>query len=173
MNIYEHSTGIMELGTTASGALIYTLKNKEAAGGKTIILKRLKAISGFSGTAASTAVTFGITKIASGTPAAGSTTVATSNIGQKNGHGIDSIAELRYGPTPITGPTDPTAAKDHKCAMITHQNGYTTSEDLYTDQTPDRSEPFVLKPGEILAVYTRSVSVAGSKIGFDTEWGEV
>jgi hypothetical protein len=169
MHRYNHTTALMELGTLASGSVIFSIANLDTA--KVITMKRLKSVQGFSGTAAATAIAFGLLR-ATGTPAAGTGNAVTSAIGKQDPGSPDSIAEVRWVPAAITGLT-PDSVADFKSTLLTHQNANLLADELIVDNQQSPPEDVIkILPGITLCVITRGVAVAGSKIGFDAEWGE-
>ena len=169
MPVFAVTTGYHDLGTLASGSCIFSLSNP-AGSGKNIRLRRLTARCGFVGTAAATKLDFGVCR-ATGAAAAGTGSKATTGIAVRNGG--SSIATMRYGPAAITGLT-PDAAGDFRTAHLGHQVGPVQEFDLLEKDPENRVnwDPVVISPGTTLAVFTRSISVAGSGLEIDADWYE-
>jgi hypothetical protein len=170
---YLTTSGVMALGTTAADVCIFSLTNPTGSK-KVFRVTRLPAKGGFSGTAASTKVDFGICR-ATGTAAGGTGTKATTGIAKRDTGVPDSVALVRFGPAAITGLTADTPA-DFKRSFINHQNGPMEWEEMIPDRSggSNVNDAVDLAPGESLAVFTRvSASVAGSSLSVDPEWDEV
>jgi len=167
---YMVSTNYMLLGTLAANSCIMSLNNP-AASGKNIILKRVAAKLGFAGTAAATKVDYGLTRV-TGTAAAGTAAKATTGIAKRNPGVPDSIALFRNGPTAITGLTADTPA-DFKTTFANNQNGTPYWDELVCDnQRRQETSPIVIVPGTGIAIFNRTIGVAGSGIAVDLEWDE-
>ena len=171
MNIFALTTNYMDLGTVAANSCLFALTNPVGSG-RSLLIRRLVARGGFVGAPAATKIDFGLTR-ATGTPAAGSSSKATSAIARRNPGNLDGIATFKAGPTPITGLTADTPS-DFKTWHIAHQVGPVLEWDLIHDEPErmDAYDPFVVLPGTSLAVFNRTVSVAGSGLEIDCEYSE-
>ena len=165
---YRAQSGVLDLGTTASGSVIFALNNPSTT--KSAFVKRLLAMLGFVGTPAATGIDFGICR-ATGTAAAGSGNASGSSIA-KNGGGPDSFCTVRWGPTPITGLT-PDAPGDFAGAFLNHQiEGAYPVEIIRDDLREQYADEFILLPSTSLIVITRTISIVGSRVAFNVEWAE-
>src|SRR6185369_7279558 len=111
MAAFNFSTGIMELGTRASGSVIFCLSNPATAAGavpKPLYIKRMSIKSGFSGVAAATKINIVVNR-ATGTAAGGTANASTTGIpARRAANAGQSVALVRYGPAAVTGMTDAT-----------------------------------------------------------------
>lgn len=170
-NSYMASTKKMAMGTTAANSCVFALSNPTGSG-RNIRLKRLAAKLGFAGTAAASMVDYGVTR-ATGTAAAGSGNASGASIAKRVPGVPDSVALLRWGPTAITGLTAD-APGDFKTTFANNQNGTPYWDELVADaQRQEETDVIVIAPGTSLAVFSRTISVAGNSLVLDIEWDEV
>jgi hypothetical protein len=159
----------MELGALASGSVIFALNNTSPS--KSLFIKRLSCKLGFVGTPAATRVPIGFAR-ATGVPAGGSSSIAAGVAAKRNPGGQPSIASLNFGPVAITG-LAADAAGDFKTTFINHQRGTPLWDEPGSDiKDAALVDPLVIGPGTSLIATTRAVSVAGSGLSVDIEWGE-
>jgi len=179
MAAFNFSTGVMELGTLASGSVIFALTNPATAAGATpkpLLIKRVSIRTGFSGVAAATRINLALNR-ATGTAAGGTSSAATTGIPHRRGSGKsdDSISTLRWGPAAVTGLTDATPEGLIKASMVNHQNGPMVWDELIEDvKELEETDPLEIQPGTSLVLRTggASASVAGTAVAVDIEWTE-
>jgi len=167
---YMAKSSMMELGTLATGSVIFALNNLSTT--KAAIVKRLLASLVFTGTPANSGIEFAISR-ATGTPGGGTGSIAAgANIPKRLAGGPNSFCSIYYGPAAITGLT-PDTPGDFASVILGHQVGITQDiEILREDEVEQFAATFTLAPSMSLIVITRTISVAGSKAAFNIEWGE-
>ena len=170
MQGYRAKSTMMELGTLASGSVIFALNNLSTT--RPVSVKRLLAEKGFSGTAANSGIEFGVCR-ATGTPGGGTGNIAAgANIPKVGAGGPNSFCSIYYGPAAITG-LSPDAAGDFAQTFLIHQVGQVIPVELIREDLREKwADEFVLAPSTSLVVITRTISVAGSKIALSVEWAE-
>jgi hypothetical protein len=164
----------MDLGTTASGTVVWCLSNPATAAGAkpvSLFIKRLTARGNYIGIAGATRVPIGFAR-ATGTAAGGSGNAATTSLAPRRAGTEAPIALFRWGPTAITGMT-PDTPGDFKTVMIPSQIGPEISEELVTDNlNMEVNDPLEIAPGTSLIATLRGISIAGTGAVIDVEWGE-
>lgn len=171
MPSYQVTTGIMDLGTLASGSCIAALSNPTSSG-RTILIERSTLRTAFSGTPAATGITFGVTR-ATGTAAGGTASKSGATVARNRPGVANPVALWRYGPAAVTGMTDD-GVGDFKTAHLAHQNGTMAEFELIENiENIEDGDPIAIAPGTSLIVRTREISVAGSRVSIDIEFTEV
>src|SRR5690349_17635257 len=136
MAAFNFSTGVMELGTLASGSVIFSISNPATATGavpKPLYIKRMSIKSGFSGTAAATKILLTINR-ATGTAAGGTANASTTGIpARRAANAGQSIATIFYGPAAVTGLTDASPELLLKSSLVNHQNGPMVWDEVIED----------------------------------------
>ena len=170
MNSYNASSGVMDLGTTASGTVIAALNNP-AGSGKNLLLKNAAYRGDFVGTPGLTRVLVSVNR-ATGTAAGGTGSKSGTGIAKRNPGHATSIASFFWGPSAITGLTDASPEGVLKSVSIPSTLS-TVAEDIIEDiKDFSTTDPLVIVPGTSLIFRTASISIAGTGFGIDLSWGE-
>jgi hypothetical protein len=168
MLTYHATSGVMDLATLAANSAIFALNNPSIT--RSVIVKKLLAELGFVGTAAATGIGFGVTR-ATGTAAAGTGSVAVGAAAKRAG-GPGSICSVNWGPAAITGLTADTPG-DFAGAFLNHQLTPLVAIELIKEDLREYfADAFVLLPSTSLVVFTRTISIAGSRALFNVDWAE-
>jgi hypothetical protein len=172
MPAYQATTGVLDLATLAAAKCIFSISNPTSSGLR-LLIKRLSFRGAFSGTAANSKNSFGLTR-ATGTAAAGTqiTTIAKRRASLAAASAI--VWKMNNtGPADITGLT-PDSASDFKTCLLSHQVGTGMWDEMIEDiKEIEETDPLEVAPGTSLAIFTRAASVAGASVIFDIEWSEV
>ena len=152
-------------GTPAAGSTIWAMRN---VGTKTVRLRNIDLMVGFSGTAAATAQSYQIVRFSGATPTGGTALVVVK---RRNSASATTITDARFGGVTQTALTVAGVAFEAVASHVgcSRQNG----PGSHFDQIwPNTQDGFEIAVNEGLAIQIELIAVAGDWISGTVTWDE-
>lgn len=160
---YSLPVNILQTGTTAVDTAVWSMRNA-AASGKNVFIEKLRLAVSFHGTAAGSTNSYYLCRFDTATPSSGS---ALTVVKMDSVSPTSAVTDARFVDTGLTVTSVAFGAALHYL-----NNPISVTSGRRWDEIDLYFQPFVLAPGEGLAIRLGATAVVGQGISGSIQWRE-